>query len=243
MPLCVFGTVTLDRFMSNANLRPEGEHLFLLCSCWVLSCHSLFNLPPFTATEQPQQPSYWHLHLQWWQQPRFYHRLSCWSRPWIKEYISLQLIKPTCTCQARYWPGDKKIAGCMSTCLIRLCQYRRFCCNPKDALAVYTAQPLASLLQTGCTDDPDVPVCHNRIKSCNDSKVSQCNSFAVFLEEHNLNIFPSFSSAREGHGGLHHHATLICNLNKTINKLFTLLCKGDLFDILIKVKPQLQLLS
>lgn len=50
MFLCGFGAVTLDHFMSNTNPRPEGEHLFLFCSCWVLSCHSLFNLPPCTHT-------------------------------------------------------------------------------------------------------------------------------------------------------------------------------------------------
>lgn len=50
MILCGFGAVTLHHFMSNANPRPEGEHLFLLCSCWVLSCHSLFNLPPCSQT-------------------------------------------------------------------------------------------------------------------------------------------------------------------------------------------------
>lgn len=64
MILCGFGAVTLDHFMSNANPRPEGEHLFLFCSRWVLSCHSLFNLPPYThivratAATIPPTPTY-----------------------------------------------------------------------------------------------------------------------------------------------------------------------------------------
>lgn len=97
------------------------------CSCSaVVGCYlvtpSSICLPAHIQSEQLLQPSHRHLHLHWWQRPGVWPRLPCWSRPWTKGYISVKLIMQTCTCQARYWPGDKKIAGCVSTCLIRLCQ-------------------------------------------------------------------------------------------------------------------------
>lgn len=47
MYLFVLGTVTLDRLMSNDNPRQQ-ESTWVLQRCWVLDCHSLFNLPAFT---------------------------------------------------------------------------------------------------------------------------------------------------------------------------------------------------
>lgn len=97
------------------------------CSCSaVVGCYlvtaSSICLLSHIPSERPQQPPYWHPHLQRWQRPGFWPRLPCWSRFWIKGNISVELIMQTCTCQAQYWPGDKKTAGCVSTCLIRLCQ-------------------------------------------------------------------------------------------------------------------------
>lgn len=92
-----------------------------LVGCYLVTAPSIC-LPSHVPSQRPQQPSYRHPHSQRWQRPGFWPRLPCWSRLWIKGYISVELIMRTCTCQAQYWPGDKKTAGCMSTCLIRLCQ-------------------------------------------------------------------------------------------------------------------------
>lgn len=92
-----------------------------LVGCYLVTAPSIC-LPSHVPSQRPQQPSHRHPHSQRWQRPGFWPRLPCWSRLWIKGYISVELIMRTCTCQAQYWPGDKKTAGCMSTCLIRLCQ-------------------------------------------------------------------------------------------------------------------------
>lgn len=103
------------------------------CSCYtVAGCYfvtpSSICLPSHLQSEQPPLPSYLNLHLRRRRRPRAWQRWLCWSRPSIKWYFSAKLIMQTCTCQAQYPPGDKKIAGCTSTCLFRL--YRlEVCCS------------------------------------------------------------------------------------------------------------------